>query len=125
MTGPLAMLQKPARSKTWAARPARIYFPPVRNEASRGANVKTSTQIMQKIRREITWGAAIWFLWGISQAVGKWLQIEALKPEKDGAWLWFGFGGAVVFAIFLADCTEAILARMSERTPGGEGRPDE
>jgi len=87
--------------------------------------VKTSTEIMRKIRSEIRWGAAIWFLSGIVQAVGKWLQIEALKPEKGEVWLWFGFGGMVIFAIFLADCTEAIIARMSERTPTGAGGPGE
>lgn len=76
--------------------------------------MKTSAEIMRKIRREIIWGAAIWFLWGIGQAVGDWLQIEALKPQKASAMLWFGFGGVVVLFIFMADCTEAILARIRE-----------
>lgn len=87
-------------------------------------SVKTSTEIMRKIRSEIAWGAAIWFLWGISQAVGTWLQIEALKPEKDGGVLWFGFGAMVVLAIFLADCTEAIIAGMGERAGPAEGKHD-
>jgi hypothetical protein len=81
--------------------------------------------MMQKIRREIAWGWAVFFLFGISQAVGKWLGIEALKPQKDGGLLWFGFGGIVVFAMFLADCTEAILARIGERDDQlAQGRPD-
>jgi hypothetical protein len=81
------------------------------------ASVRTSTEMMQKIRREIAWEGGVWFLWGLSQAVGRWLQIDALKPEKDGGVLWFAFGAMVVLTIFLADCTEAILARIGERAP--------
>jgi hypothetical protein len=87
--------------------------------------VRTSTEMMNKIRREIAWGGVVWFLFGMSQAVGKWLQIDMLNDGKVGEWLWFVFGGMVVFSTFLADCTEAILARIGERDDQlAQGRPD-
>jgi len=74
--------------------------------------------MMRKIRKEIAWAAAIWFLFGTSQALGKWLQIDMLSDGKIGSWLWYALGGGMVFAIFLADCTEAVLARIGECNGG-------
>jgi hypothetical protein len=62
------------------------------------------------------WGSLAWFLWGMSFPVGKWLQIESLKPQKDSGMLWFGFGGLITVCIVVLNCTEVILARIDERS---------
>jgi hypothetical protein len=81
--------------------------------------------MMQKVRREIAWGGVIWFVWGIGHAVGNWLDIEALKPHKDSGLLWFGFAGMIILFVFIADCTDAILAKISERAGSESQSPDQ
>jgi hypothetical protein len=77
--------------------------------------VPLSSEMMHWVKRKIMWGSLAWFLWGMSFAVGNWLEIESWKPQKDSGVLWFGFGGIVILGTFMADCTEAILARIDEK----------
>lgn len=76
--------------------------------------MKTSTELVRRIDRELTWGAVLWFLWGGSFAIGKWLNIETWKADKAGAVLWFGFGGLVVLGRLVLDCANAVLAAIRE-----------
>jgi hypothetical protein len=77
--------------------------------------MKTSAERVHSVHRELMWGGAIWFLSGIIGAIGKWLEIDAVKMDKTGALLWFGFGGVLVVGKLVADCADAILAGVAER----------
>lgn len=81
--------------------------------------MEISAQKIRTVRRDIMWGSLSWFAWGISFPVGKWLQIESLKPQKDSGILWFGFGGLIVVCIVVLNCTEVILARIDEKLGAG------
>ncbi len=70
---------------------------------------------MREVHRELTWGAALWCLIGIAGAIGQWLDINAVKMDRTGGLLWFGFGGVVVLGKLILDCTDAILAALTER----------
>lgn len=60
------------------------------------------------------WGGLLWFLWGLSFPVGNWLQIDTLKPTREGALVWMAFGAGAVLCQFMISCTEAVLARIDE-----------
>lgn len=76
---------------------------------------QTSTEKMRKIKGKLMWGSAIWFLWGIGAAIGKWLGISAVRPDKTTIFAWFGFGILLMLAGFIADCTEAVISRIDEK----------
>jgi len=84
------------------------------NPHARATIMKTSTELMREVDRELMWGGAVWFLWGVGGAVGNWLGIDALKTDRTGSFLWFGFGGAVGLGIIVANCTKAVLAAIRE-----------
>lgn len=88
--------------------------------------MESSAQIVKKIHRELGLGGAFWFLWGISSAIGQWLNIDRLKPPQGGAVYWFVFGGLLVSGIFLLECVGALLAGIREGAASinGAGRPD-
>jgi hypothetical protein len=80
----------------------------------------SSAVLMRKVDRELMLGGALWFLWGISIAVGKWLDIETLKTDKTGALLWFGFAGLLTLGFFIQMCTNAVLAAIRESVSSDE-----
>ena len=80
--------------------------------------MESSTQLVKKIERELGLGAGVWFLWGISNAIGNWLGIDALKTIQKGGVYWFVFGGLIVSGLFVLECVKALLAGIRESARG-------
>jgi hypothetical protein len=76
--------------------------------------MKTSAELIRRIEKQLMWASAIWFLWGISSAMGRWLSIKELQTDRTGALLWFGYSGLLLLAHLIEDCAKAILAAIRE-----------
>jgi hypothetical protein len=74
-----------------------------------------STDLISRIDRKLAWGAVLWFLWGVSGAIGRWLSIGVLKMDKASSLVWFGFGFLLMAGVFVADCAKAVVATIREQ----------
>ena len=74
--------------------------------------MRTSEALMKKVRREILWGSAFWFLLGIGLSMAKWFGFY--QPTRADGQYWAAFGFFVVICHFVADCTEVVLQKIQE-----------